>query len=390
MLNPDIEQITKDELQALVDNGVLERKTLEYKQALPSNSDKDKKEFLADVSSFANASGGDLIFGITENKKTGAPKSLDGLNIENPDQEILRLENMIRDGIDPRISSISTRSVPIDNSKVALIVRVPQSWTSPHRVIPNDKFYSRSSNGKYPLDVGELRNAFNLSETITERIRNFRTARISKILANETPVPFYDNPKIVLHLIPIISFKPSQAYDISMVASGKLKLLPVYCSGWNDRYNLEGFMSYSWNKDKGSHSYVQLFRSGIIEAVEGLLLEPHGEQRLIPSIAYERELLHSLTEYLSVLKALNVEPPIVLFLTLLGVKGYSMGLSSRYEIDEIYKIDRDMLSLPEVIIENHDEAADRILKPCFDSVWNACGFSGDFYYNDEGKWASPR
>ncbi|MBA7577215.1 MAG: hypothetical protein GH159_00605 [Dehalococcoidia bacterium] len=158
MINKDIEQVTKDDLQTLVDNAVLERKTLEYKQALPSNSDSAKKEFLADVSSFANASGGDLIFGITENKKTGAPKSLDGLSIENPDQEILRLENTIRDGIEPRIPSISTRSIPLDSAKVALIIRVPKSWSAPHRVIwgGHDKFFSRSSNGKYPLDVGEL------------------------------------------------------------------------------------------------------------------------------------------------------------------------------------------------------------------------------------------
>ena len=37
----------EEDLQALVDNSVLECKTIEYKQALPSNSDSDKKEFLA-------------------------------------------------------------------------------------------------------------------------------------------------------------------------------------------------------------------------------------------------------------------------------------------------------------------------------------------------------
>ncbi|MGD9394752.1 MAG: ATP-binding protein, partial [Dehalococcoidia bacterium] len=134
MLNPDIEQITKEELQALVENEVAERKTLEYKQALSVDSESAKKEFLADVSSFANASGGDLVFGITEDKTTGVPKSLDGINIENPDQEILRLESMIRDGVEPRIPSIRTRSIPLENSKVALVIRIPKSWISPHRV----------------------------------------------------------------------------------------------------------------------------------------------------------------------------------------------------------------------------------------------------------------
>jgi len=238
----------EEDLQALVDNSVLECKTIEYKHALPSNSDSDKKEFLADVSSFANASGGDLIYGIIADKKTGTPKSVEGLSIENVDQEILRLDSMIRAGIEPRLPSVTiSPPIPLKNSKVALVIRVPKSWISPHRVIfgSHDKFYSRSSNGKYPLDVGELRIAFNLSETVTERIRNFRVDRISKIFANETPVPFYENAKIVLHLIPIISFNPGQAYDISKIASNPTSMPPIHSGGWNWRYNLDGFLTHS-------------------------------------------------------------------------------------------------------------------------------------------------
>ncbi len=310
MINKDIEQITKDDLQALIDNSVVERKTLEYKQALSGNSDKEKKEFLADVSSFANASGGDLIYGIVEDKKTGTPKSLDGLDSENIGQEILRLDNIIRTGIQPRLPSV-TISPPISlkNSKVALIIRVPKSWISPHRVIlgGHNEFYSRSSNGKYPLDVGELRIAFNLSETIIERIRNFRLGRISKIFANETPVLFYDTAKIVLHLIPIISFNPARTYDINKIASQPAMMPPIYAHGWNNRYNLEGCLTYSEYEKGKSCSYVQLYRNGIIEAVEGLLLEPHNEDLIIPSIAYEQELIKSLSNYIAILKSLNVE-----------------------------------------------------------------------------------
>lgn len=382
----------EEDLQALVDNSVLESKTIEYKQSLPSNSDKDKKEFLADVSSFANASGGDLIFGIIADKKTGVPKSLGGLIIENIDQEVLRLENMIRDGIATRIPSVTTEPIKLSNSKFALVIRIPKSWVSPHRVIlgGHDKFYSRSSNGKYPLDVGELRVAFNLSETITERIRNFRQDRISKIVANETPVSFYENAKIVLHLIPILSFNPAQAYNIGKIASHPASMPPIYCSGWNNRYNLDGFLTYSGGREEKSHSYVQLFRNGVIEAVEGLLLEPYhkGERLIIPSGAYEKELISSLTDYLSILKTLNIEPPIFVFLTLLGVRDYSMAIdTSRFWINEVYIIDRDILVLPEVIIENYDDQPASILKPCFDSIWNACGFPRSFNYNDEGEWA---
>ncbi|MFC1916546.1 helix-turn-helix domain-containing protein [Chloroflexota bacterium] len=366
-----------------------EGKTIEYKKSLPSKSDSDRKEFLADVSSFANASGGDLIYGVSESK--GIITAIDGLDIENIDQELLRLDSIIRTGIQPRLPSVTiSPPIPLENSKVALIIRIPKSWSSPHRVTwgGHNEFYSRSSNGKYPLDVGELRIAFNLSETITERVRNFRLDRISKIFANETPVPFYENAEIVLHLIPIISFNPAQRYEIEKIASSPGTMPPIYAHGWSNGYNLEGFLTYSEYEKGKSCSYVQLYRNGIIEAVEGLLLEPWEGKLIISSIAYEETLIKSFSDYLSLLKTLNVEPPIFVFLTLIGVKGYSMAVSRRFPFAKSHTIDRDILLLPEIITESYDVSVTKELKPCFDSIWNACGFPRSLNYNDADEWAT--
>ncbi len=389
MIPKDLGQIKEEDLQALRENSVPEGKTIEYKQTLPSDLAKAKKEFLADVSSFANADGGDLIYGIVEDRETGTPKSLDGLNIENVDQEISRLDNMIRTSIQPRIPSVRIQPVPLKNSRVALIIRVPKSWISPHRVIydKHDKFYTRSSNGKYPLDVNELRIAFNLSDTITDRIRNFRLDRISELIANETPTPFNEGAKIVLQLIPITSFNPVQSYDIDKIFSNKELISPIACYGYSYRYNIDGFLTFCEDANKKSYSYVQSFRKGMIEAVNGSMLEPYKEELKIPSVGYEEELIKYLASYLSFLQKLNVEPPIFVFLTLLGVKGYSMAVSGRFPFAEHHTIDRDILQLPEAIIENYDVRAQDVLRPCFDSIWNACGFQRDFNYNDANEWA---
>ena len=108
MIQLPLNQITKEAIEELVDNKVQEGRTLEYKQELPGNSDGDKKEFLADVSSFANAAGGDILYGVTEErdaegKPTGYPEVAEGLPVSNIDAERLRLESIIRNGIDPRI-----------------------------------------------------------------------------------------------------------------------------------------------------------------------------------------------------------------------------------------------------------------------------------------------
>jgi len=385
MIAKSVDQITEEYLQALKDNSVSEGKTIEYKQSLPSKSDSGKKEFLADVSSFANASGGDLIYGVSESK--GIITVIDGLEVDDIDQEISRLENIIRTGIEPRTPSYRIQPVELKNSKYVLIIRVRQSWIGPHRVIFNKdyQFYSRNSNGKHPLDVAELRVAFNLSETITERIRKFREDRLAKIIANETPVPFYENAKIVLHLIPIISFNPAQSYDISKIASNPTSMPPIHSGGWNWRYNLDGFLTHSEDQEGKTYSYVQLFRNGIIEAVEGWLLRSDGKKLIYGDD--EKELIKSFKSYLNILNALTVEPPMFVFLTLLGVKGYSMVVRESYGRTESYTIDRDLLLLPEVIIESCNVRAQDVLRPCFDSIWNACGFPKDLYYNDADEWA---
>lgn len=384
MINKPIDQIIEKDLQFLIDNAVSERKTIEYKQVLQVSSDSERKEFLADVSSFANASGGDLIFGISTEEEI--PKALLGIDITAP--EITRLDSMIRDGIEPRLPSVIIQPIPLSNSKNILIIRITKSWLSPHRVTykGHDKFYSRSTNGKYSLDVSELRIAFTLSEAITERIRKFREERISRIYANETPVFFKGDAKIILHLIPIISFNPAQRYGIEKVASQPGEMPPIYSHGWNDRYNLDGFVTYSGSVTEASHTYTQLYRNGIIEAVEGFLLSSSEDKKpFIPSIAYEKELIQSLHDYLKIMKNLGVELPILIFLTLVGVKGYYMYVGSAIDFRRS-PIDRDILLLPEVIVENYDTAPDQTLKPCFDAVWNACGFPKSYNYDEEGKW----
>lgn len=388
MINKSIEQITKDDLQALIDNEVIEHKTIEYKRELPGNSDKEKKEFLADVTSFANASGGDIVYGLIEDRRTGKPKSLDGLSIENPDQEVLRLEGIIRTGVQPRIPSVMcSKPIQIKDDKIALIIRVQKSWISPHRVTlgGHDKFYSRSSNGKYSLDVGELRIAFNLSESISERIRNFRADRIAKIIASETPVQLCDNPKIVIHLIPINSFSSAQSYDVNIIASNIALMPTIYSGGSSLRYNLDGILTYSRGEASKSTSYTQLFRNGILEGVESTLLEPHEGQLIIPSVAFENALIRSMTDYLAIFKLLHIQPPVFIFLTLLNVKGYYLAVNRRFW-GERFKIDRDMLEAPENIVENYDINAAQLMRTCFDSIWNACGFQRDFYYNEQGEW----
>jgi len=387
MINKHLDKIEFSDLEQLQNNAVLEGKTIEYKKLLPTNSDADRKEFLADISSFANASGGDLIFGITE--ENGSPKSIDSIEIENVDEEIRKYEDIIRSGIEPRIV-FATRTVNVSGNKFVFIFRMDKSWNGPHRVIykGHDKFYSRNSAGKYPLDTNELKIAFNLSQTLTERVTRFKTDRITQLFSDNLPISFYGGGKIILHLVPLESFSPNFSISIDPITANPAKLRPIYSAGWNNRINLEGILSYSGGRNDKSHSYVQLYRNGIIEAVEGLILHAEREKKIIPSITYELELLRSLGGFLNLLKELGINMPIVAFLTLIGAKDWEMGTGATFWHDESYKIDRDILQLPETIIESYNTEPKDILRPMFDLIWNACGYKRSLNFDEDGNWVA--
>jgi len=103
MLPYPIETIDEPKLLALVENQVAERRDLEYKRDLPARGDDGTKEFLADVTSLANAQGGDLIFGMDEHESVAS--ELVGVEADNPDDVILRLENSVRDNVAPRLGA---------------------------------------------------------------------------------------------------------------------------------------------------------------------------------------------------------------------------------------------------------------------------------------------
>jgi predicted HTH transcriptional regulator len=83
MIERAIEAIDEALLAALISNKVAERRDLEFKRDRPGGSDGDIKEFLADVTSLANAQGGDLIFGIED--VGGVAVALPGIAVADAD-----------------------------------------------------------------------------------------------------------------------------------------------------------------------------------------------------------------------------------------------------------------------------------------------------------------
>jgi hypothetical protein len=278
MIPKPLSAVAEADLTALISNGVAEGRMIDYKRVLPGNSDADKKEFLADVSSFANTSGGDLIFGMEE--AAGVPTQIVGVQAGDLDLEIRRLDSILEAGLSPRIR-YSIRTVTTGAGERVVVLRVERSWAGPHRVIfqQYDKFYGRNSAGKYPLDVNELRASFTLSSTAIERIRAFRTDRLIALSNNQAPIPFVDSPSVVLHCIPLDAFVGTSQYPVVPIYDNPATLAPMGTTNWERRLNLEGVLAFGTKQP--CPSYTQLYRTGVVEAVQGRILAHEYEGRMV-------------------------------------------------------------------------------------------------------------
>ncbi len=389
MINKRIDEIEERDIDALVTDGEPESRTIDYKGELPGGKDDDKREFLADVSAFANASGGDIVFGVEEGggDKKGIPTKVVGLS-GDMDGAILRLESMLRSGLEPVLPGLRIRRVDRAAGPPVLVLRVPKSWLAPHRVTfrGHDRFYVRTSAGKDKMDVTELRAAFALSEGLPERLRRFRRERLALIAAGETPAPLVPGPKVVLHVVP---FDAGRHLDMTAVAREKDELEPMNTTYVGYRFNVDGYLAHDRPSGpaRPGESYVQVLRSGALEYAWARLCWGK-DQRTIDRFFLEGNVVEALRRGVELLRGLDFGPPIFALMTMLGVKGLAMGRENAYNdlCAESDPFDRDDLLLPDVAVQDFADDAPAVLKPAFDTMWQAAGKPGSPNYDKDGTW----
>jgi hypothetical protein len=386
MIPKPLEQITEHDITDLVTNQVPEDKTREYKAVLPGLTDSEKKECTADITAFANTTGGDLFYGITEERDangraTGIPKAATGITTTNPEQDILRLTTLIRDTTDPRLTNLYARAIGTFPDGPVILVRIPNSWNKPYMVRTTGRFHARTNNGKYEMNTGELRDAFLQTAELPKRINAFRDERTQTLIDHRTPVTLPNRPKLILHLVPYQSMRPGDEIDIKNLDERTQELRPTRNrSDYRPGYNRDGFLVHANPDQDGSHEwYVLVFRSGIIELVHtAYLYEVEGHRHFTaPSI--EEGVILDTQRLWQFQQALGLQPPLVVMLTLTNVNDYRIGKDTP-------GIDRETLALPEALIDEPSPDIAKTLRPLIDALWQAAGQRESPSYDADGNW----
>lgn len=155
---------TKADLQRLVDEGLEESLTLDYKAAPALTRDgKGPDELCKDVTALANSAGGQLVYGVEEDKVTKKPSRVDD-GVTDPKVTREWIEQVLNSRVQPRMNGIQTTRIDMGNSQFGYVVSVPQTQTGPHQA-PDGKYYKRFDLQSVPMHDYEIRDIMRRSTT---------------------------------------------------------------------------------------------------------------------------------------------------------------------------------------------------------------------------------
>ncbi|MGE7924672.1 AlbA family DNA-binding domain-containing protein [Viridibacillus arvi] len=364
MLNKPFNDIRLDDIYALKTNAIEEGKSIDYKLELHLNNGRERKEFAADITSFANTSGGDLIIGVSEDQ--GIITELQGIEVEDKDKFILKIESLVRDTVAPQITGLDMNFYQMgDENKYILHIRIPQSYVGPH-VVNGEKFYGRNNAGKYPLDFVEIKQRFTLSNQVQEKIKYYHSERIMKIKAGEGYWELGGGASLLINIVPLQSF--SESVYVSSLTPTRFKLNTLFGNdSYDHKIQFEGISGVFY------HSYHHINRQGIIEFADKDILENmKSRMSYISAKPIINRILETIPSAFHNLKELGLHGPYVIFTSVLDVKNVQISYNEHsYTSTNLRQND---LIFPAIMITNSSDLSDydRVLRELFS---NAAGFT---------------
>jgi hypothetical protein len=214
-------------------------------------------------------------------------------------------------------------------------------------------------------------------DKIRLKVNEYISNRTKEILDGQTPIKFEENiPKLILQMVPFNAFKfeshinEIEVYSINI---NDLRFKPVYITQWDNRVTPEGLLTFSTN-----YGYTQIFRSGIVEAVDKGMLSFSTN---IPSGAFEKEILQSLEEYQKLIQQTGITGKWLLKVQLEGIQGFKLVTENAFtQYNNGLIVDR--LVLPEILLEDINDNIEQRIKPAFDYLWRAFGYTRSLNYEN--------
>jgi hypothetical protein len=388
-----LDDISEAYLQGLCSDGTMESQTLDFKLEL-SKAD-DKRELHKDLCAFANADGGDLVYGIAQDAGTAA--KIVPVNTASVDALRRRIAQAV-DGIEPRLQGVRVHEVSVPDGHV-VIVRVPASFDGPHSFRVDGgarRFVLRNGTDTTEMNFDQIRTAFDRTASLAERARELIDQRFQAIAQRHTWKPFHPGTIASVALVPIAGLAGRNAVNIAAINNSYNRFMFPEWSSVSRTMNLDGLVVYPATPKEGQLlAYTQVYRNGTIVGLRTAAALA-TDRPLIPSTVVTAFYRDAAIKFIHASKALDFTGPAVLRCAMTNVAGYQFGIGAMGDpwAKTVADVDRDFLMLPDVWIDSLEAIetaadADALLLPILDVLWQAFDLERCEEYDLSGKW-SPR
>lgn len=241
-----IDEITFDDLNLLIVNGVAEGYYVEYKSDF-----QEPKKIAKSIASFANTYGGWYFIGIEDEDGTNIAKNIVGFDISKHDKPPETIRHIVREYIHP-IPYFKMRVLSDDSGKQVLVAFVPESFEAPH-VLRDGAVYIRNGEESIPIkDKHALDKLYQKGMLLNEKVNAFLEnpfgLTIGESKNSEPTINIYFLPKDFM-----------MEYVDNFFESSFLDELMKLITQEESFYEGEGNLSYSMpfqNVTRTSHSII--------------------------------------------------------------------------------------------------------------------------------------
>ncbi len=373
--NKSFLECNEEDLKNIIENpDYRENEYIDYKKNLhyleiPKNA-KDrnttithgKSEFKSDVCAFANAEGGYLIIGISDDN--GCASELCGIDI--PDGDLDKFELDRRNdltGIQPRIPSIKFNFVKIKNEKFIVILYIKHDSFAPYLHVENEKNYQifkRTGNKKTSMSYTELRNMFNQSLSLDKEIYNYRKERIQYYNEQSETINDTYSRFLLLHIIPETFTDPNFSHNMFFLEKEKnISFDQIFSAFSNTQRSMpcaDGlhFLHDERASDK-TEGYIN--NNGIVECFFPLVNHLHLNEKRYKNGFFSRGIVwdkikDAMFKYKKIFAPLIVDSKVFICLSIIGCKGITSQTPEEEDIGYYNgSIDRDRIICNPIVFE---------------------------------------
>lgn len=367
MIEYPLDAISLEKIKALVAYARSEGPTLDFKEAFPTANHKGVRDFLADVTAFANTDGGDIIIGVREDKN-GVAAEIVGIDRLGLDEDLRRVEDQLRACVDPRVPHFRVCEIALDNGRVVLVIRVAASMIAPHRVAfnGNSRFFRRANRGNYEMSTTELRQAFAASTDFPARIRDLHHKAVSASRGENMPFRIQPGPAAILTVAPVSVLRAVRDIEVTK----EVAVLPTrHTSNMAMLIGLDGVIAHSPMEagTGGVCSWSVNHRLGYVDLAWSIGGTDKQGDKLVWPRYFIPELKGIVPFTVTRLRNHEIEGPWIAMLTIIGVKDFRIIAGDGWVSQAAWQ---DTAYLGEII---DDAMTPEALKPFSHGFWRLFG-----------------